>query len=83
MMTPEKLPQRQGLPTGSGGTKQMPDGVEHFELACTTWSDAGGFGSGAALSMGRSAGVGGPMAATASPAQPATAIMPNRTSRIV
>jgi len=36
MITPEKSPQRHGLPTGSGSTKQIPAEVEHFELACVT-----------------------------------------------
>lgn len=45
-MTPEKLPQLQGLPTGSGGTKHIPAEVEHLELA---WDmrvrGAAGFGA--------------------------------------
>ena len=83
-MTPEKSPQRQGLPTGSGGTKQMPDEVEHFELACANRRGKGDGRSatGVVFSTGGSAGGGRPIAATARPAQPATAIMPKRASRM-
>jgi hypothetical protein len=66
-MTPAKSPQVQGLPTGSGATKQMPADVEHFELACAT------FVNGAGVERATGSGTVPPLSSTDARPRPASA----------